>query len=244
VSRLKSPSGEETFSGKTVPKKKNEVIKPAFDILKAYDVLFERWGEQHWWPADSQLEIVAGALLAQATSWNNAKTAVAGLKSLGLLADTAPSLDSLIDLPAEVLEQAVRSSGYFRQKADRLRRLLIFLRDNLGPPPWDPHPSRAMFLRSALLGVKGLGPETVDSILLYGFGFPVFVVDAYTRRVMARHGMIGEKTSYDEIRLMFENALPKRSGIYNEYHALIVRLGKEHCRRDPCCDGCPLDRKG
>lgn len=206
--------------------------------------MYERWGPQHWWPGDSQLEIVTGALLAQATNWNNAKAAVTNLKSTDLLVDTGESLDALIDLPAETLEQAIKPSGYFRQKGDRLRRLLRYLRDNLGPPPWEIHPSRAMPLRSGLLVIKGLGPETVDSILLYGFGLSVFVVDAYTRRILARHGMIGEKTSYEEIRLMFENALPKRSSIFNEYHALIVRLGKEHCRSTPCCDGCPLDARG
>jgi endonuclease-3 related protein len=219
-------------------KKDREVS--SLDLGEAYYRLLERWGPQGWWPALSQTEIVAGALLAQATNWKNAARAVANLKSRGFLEDSPESIKALLELPGKELEELIRPSVYFKQKAKRLSHLMSFLSDNLGSAPWKiPGPELAGW-RKRLLGLKGLGPETVDSILLYGFDLPVFVVDAYTRRMLARHGMIDGKASYDEIRLMFENALPPRSEIYNEYHALIVRLGKEHCRRSACCTGCPL----
>lgn len=211
-----------------------------FDLGRAYEKLFERWGPQGWWPADTQTEIIAGALLAQATSWKNAAAAVAGLKTRGVLEDSSESLQGLLELPQEELEELIRPSGYFRQKAGRLRRLATFLADNLGPPPWKIPGAQVMLWRERLLELSGLGPETVDSVLLYGFDLPCFVVDAYTRRLLLRHGMITDQTSYEEIRFMFEDALPRRSEIYNEYHALIVRLGKEHCRRSARCTDCPL----
>lgn len=210
------------------------------DLSKAYEKLFTRWGSQGWWPADTQTEIVAGAVLAQATSWKNAARAVANLKFRGLLEDTCDSLHAFLELPLPELAEAIRPSGYFRQKSGRLHRLMRFLADNLGSPPWKIPTSQASQWRERLLNLNGLGPETVDSILLYGFDLPCFVVDAYTRRMLLRHGMISDQTSYEEIRFMFEDALPRRSEIYNEYHALIVRLGKEHCRRSARCTDCPL----
>jgi len=214
--------------------------KPPFDIGEGYRRLFERWGAQHWWPGDTQVEIVAGALLAQATSWRNAELAVRNLKLRGVLEDSARSFRALLGLPVQELEEAVRPARYFRQKAARLHRLMRFLGETMGEPPWKINAEERMLWRGRLLELKGLGPETVDSILLYGFGVPVFVVDAYTRRMLQRHGMITERTSYEEIRALFERALPERSEIYNEYHALIVRLGKEHCRSSARCAGCPL----
>ncbi|TKJ43487.1 endonuclease [candidate division TA06 bacterium B3_TA06] len=211
-----------------------------FDLGRAYEKLFERWGPQGWWPADTQTEIIAGALLAQATNWKNVAQAVANLKSRRLLEDSSDSLHALLELPLPELAEAIRPSGYFRQKSKRLHRLMGFLADNLGSPPWKIPGSQVMLWRERLLELNGLGPETVDSILLYGFDLPCFVVDAYTRRLLLRHGMITDQTSYEEIRFMFEDALPRRSEIYNEYHALIVRLGKEHCRRSARCTDCPL----
>ncbi|MBN2380556.1 hypothetical protein JXM67_12215 [candidate division WOR-3 bacterium] len=178
--------------------------------------------------------------MTQATNWNNAASAVANLKQTGLLEDSRDSFRALLELGQAELEERIRSSGYFRQKAARLRRLIEFLDKNLGPPPWRISPEETSTWRTRLLGIKGLGPETVDSILLYGFGLPCFVVDAYTRRILTRHEMIEANALYDDIRLMFEKAFPERSDVYNEYHALIVRLGKEHCRSDPCCTNCPL----
>jgi endonuclease-3 related protein len=228
------------MSPATTPLKKDIVELLSFDLNGVYYKLFDRWGPQGWWPAESQTEIVAGALLAQATSWKNAARAVANLKSRGFLEDSNESLKGLLELPGKELEELLRPSVYFKQKGKRLCHLMKFLLDNLGSAPWKIPYSGLADWRKCFLELKGLGPETVDSILLYGFDLPVFVVDAYTRRMLARHGMIDEKASYDEIRLMFESTIPRRSEIYNEYHALIVRLGKEHCRSSASCTGCPL----
>ena len=222
------------------PLKKDRVELPSLDLGEAYYRLFERWGPQGWWPAESQTEIIVGALLAQATSWKNAARAVANLKSRGFLEDSPESIKGLLELPGKELEELIRPSVYFKQKRERLFHLMRFLLDNLGSAPWKIPASGLADWRKRLLELRGLGPETVDSILLYGFDLPCFVVDAYTRRMLTRHGMIDEKASYDEIRLMFESVLPRRSEIYNEYHALIVRLGKEYCRRSARCTGCPL----
>jgi len=217
-------------------------IETPFEIYTGFEILFKRWGARHWWPGDSQLEIVAGALLAQATNWQNARKAVSNLKEAGLLADTVDSFRKMCRIRKEKLEILLRPSGYYRQKAKRLKALMDFLGKELGSPPWEIPVADTKAWRNKLLGLNGLGPETVDSILLYGFNLPCFVIDAYTRRILARHGMCEEKTSYDELQEIFTKNLPERSELYNEYHALIVRLGKEYCRSNPSCDGCPLAR--
>ncbi len=217
---------------------------PRLNLSETYEKLLKHWGPQGWWPGQSQVEIIAGAVLAQATSWENASAAVANLKSAGFLEDTEASVGSLLKLPLPDLARLVRSSGYYNQKAARLKSVLTFLQTNLGSPPWSIPQSKMIDWRNRLLSLKGLGPETADSILLYGFCCPVFVVDAYTRRMLTRHGMINPKTGYDDICKMFAETIPARSEIYNEYHALIVKLGKEHCRSVPCCDGCPLGPRG
>jgi len=223
-----------------MPKVNYQVRQSPFELQSAYKILLDKWGHQNWWPGDSQLEIIVGALLAQVTNWKNAALAVANLKTKGFLDDSIQSFQNLLELDDAELEKLIRPSGYFRQKSRRLKRLIKFLSAKLALPPWKIPVSDMEAWRKELLNIKGLGPETVDSILLYGFNLPVFVVDAYTRRILFRHRIIDEKATYEEIRKLFENNLPKRSSIYNEYHALIVRLGKEHCRTAPYCCGCPL----
>ncbi|MBD3287139.1 endonuclease III domain-containing protein [candidate division WOR-3 bacterium] len=215
-------------------------MKKPFDINRGYEILFREWGPQHWWPGEGQVEIVVGALLAQSTNWRNAAKAVEHLKQAGLLEDSKESFGRLVRIPADELEGLIKPSGYFRQKAARLKRLTGFLAQTSGTPPWAIPETETLDWREKLLQINGLGPETVDSILLYGFGLPCFVVDAYTLRILVRHGMCSGKTTYEDIRSMFERELPERSEVYNEYHALIVRLGKEHCRSNPRCSGCPL----
>lgn len=217
-----------------------KAIKPEINLVSAYDRLFERWGPQGWWPGESEFEIIVGALLAQATSWRNAALALNNLGSAGLLEPCNESPERIARLPDHELEKLIKPSGYFRQKTQRLKALLDFLSSNLGDMPWKIEPSRTPEWREKFLSIKGLGPETVDSILLYGFGLPVFVVDAYTRRVLSRHGMIEASASYGEIQSLFSKSIRARSDIYNEYHALLVRLGKEHCRSSASCAGCPL----
>lgn len=200
-----------------------------------FDRLLAAYGPQHWWPAETPFEVLIGAVLVQNASWENVKRAIDNLRREDLLEPRA-----LYGLSVEELEQMIRPAGYFRIKARRLRNLLAFLvkryRGSL----------EAMFrtpmaeLRRRLLQVHGIGPETADSILLYAGGLPTFVVDAYTHRVFARHGWIGFDADYYQLKDLFEGSLPHDAELFNEYHALLVRVGKEHCRKRPRCAGCPL----
>lgn len=204
-------------------------------LTEVYDRLYAAYGPQHWWPADSPFEVLIGAVLVQNTSWQNVKKAIDNLRREDLLEPRA-----LYGLAVEELEEKIRPAGYFRIKARRLRNLLAFLvkryRGSLD----------AMFrtglpgLREQLLGIHGIGPETADSILLYAGGLPTFVVDTYTHRVFARHGWIGFDADYYQIKDHFESGLAQDARLFNEYHALLVHMGKEHCRKTPQCKGCPL----
>ena len=201
-----------------------------------YHILFNHFGPQHWWPGDSPFEVMVGALLTQNTNWSNVSRAISNLKKNNLL-----SFDALEALPVEVLAKLIRPSGYYNIKAARLKNLLAFIKKNGGN-------LESLFneettkLRERLLAVKGIGPETADSILLYAAQKPVFVVDAYTHRILVRHGLISEEATYHEIQDLFINSLPEDILLYNEYHALLVRLGKEFCKKsNPQCNGCPLE---
>jgi len=203
--------------------------------MEIYDRLFAAYGPQNWWPADSPFEVLIGAVLVQNTSWENVKKAIDTLRCEDLLEPRA-----LYGLPVEELEEKIRPAGYFRVKARRLRHLLAFLVNRYGGS------LEAMFrtglpeLREQLLAVHGIGPETADSILLYAGALPAFVVDTYTHRVFARHGWIGFDADYYQLKEHFESGLPTDARLFNEYHALLVRVGKVHCRKTPKCQGCPL----
>jgi endonuclease-3 related protein len=201
-----------------------------------YDALFRAHGAQRWWPGRTRFEVIVGAILTQNTSWSNVERAIAELRREKLL-----SVDGIEQVPLTRLSRLIRSSGYFRQKARKLKAFVEFLRkqyhgslDKLFAAPTE-------ILRKQLLGVHGIGPETADSILLYAGKHPVFVVDAYTRRILERHHLANGKESYEDIRRLFERSLPLRSSLFNEYHALIVHTGKHFCRkRAPGCEQCPL----
>ena len=200
-----------------------------------YRRLFRAFGPQHWWPGDTKLEIAVGAILTQNTTWGNVEKAIAVLKSRRLL-----SLKRLARLSPVELAPLVHSAGFFNFKAARLAEFLQWLEALGGFPGLRRIPTRT--LRPMLLERNGVGPETADSILLYALGRPVFVVDAYTRRILSRYGLIVGDEPYEHLRLMFESSLPHGSKLYNEYHALLVRLAKENCRSRPACDSCPLAR--
>ena len=194
-----------------------------------------RFGPQHWWPARTRFEVVVGAILTQNTAWSNVEHALAALRSLRLLTPAR-----LAGLPLRRLAELIRPSGYFRVKALRLRAFLRYLRRRyhgslnlMSRAPLDP-------LRGELLAVPGIGPETADSILLYALGRPVFVVDAYTRRVLSRHRLLPHEADYEEARAFFERHLPSDPRLFNEYHALLVAVGKQYCRSHPYCEECPL----
>lgn len=207
-----------------------------------YRRLFRAFGPQHWWPGETPFEVAVGAILAQNTAWSNASAAVQALKRCRLL-----DPKRLERIPQRRLAAVIRPSGYFNQKAKRLKVFVRWLNSRYGGSmnrlravPADP-------LRAELLSLWGIGPETADSILLYALEKPVFVVDAYTKRILARHGLVPWDASYDEIQKQF-HSMPgqgrNRVAGYNEYHALIVETGKRLCRARPDCPSCPLRRVG
>jgi endonuclease-3 related protein len=205
---------------------------------RIYGQLYDFFGPQRWWPGESTEEIIIGAILTQNTNWSNVERAIHNLKR-----ENALSLKKIFSLSPHSLSEMIRPSGYYNIKEKRLRAVAdYFVRrcdsrfDMLNNIPLDA-------LRSELLSVYGVGPETADSILLYALSRPVFVVDAYTRRIGVRHGLFPKNVTYEFIRNIFESSLEKKVPLFNEYHALIVRLGKDYCRSVRRCDSCPLNDK-
>ncbi|MBS3779879.1 MAG: endonuclease III domain-containing protein [Desulfovermiculus sp.] len=193
-------------------------------------------GPSHWWPAESSFEICLGAVLTQNTNWINASRAIAALREGDLL--SPQRLDGLTE---NELAELIRPAGYFRVKAKRLKALLAFLQHEADYDLTSLSSRPQEELRPKLLAVKGIGPETADSILLYALGFPVFVVDAYTARIMHRHAFVPEEVGYAELQEVFSQSLPQDAELFNEYHALLVRVGKSWCKKSsPLCTDCPL----
>ena len=206
-------------------------------IRKFYQALHKKFGPQGWWPAETALECILGAVLTQSTSWKNVEKAIDNLKRENLI-----SIERLNLINADELAMLIRPSGYYNQKAIKIKNLISFLVDEFSGSLDNMFATERSQLRKKLLSIKGIGPETADSIMLYAGGMPVFVVDAYTWRVLYRHGLAPEVTSYGEMQEIFTDSLTEDAGVFNEYHALLVRLAKEHCKkRDPVCSGCPLE---
>lgn len=241
-------------------------------IRRFYRILFRAWGRQHWWPAQSRFEVIAGAYLTQNTAWTNVERALSALRAAGVL-----SVEGIRNVPLPELEKLIRSAGYFRQKARRLKTFIEFLDARYGGSLDRMFAQPTESLREQLLALNGVGPETADSILLYAGNHPVFVVDAYTRRIVARHEILPEDAPYEEIRAVFEKALrahicqqqadvghprtlkprgschePSRMStaqrtplaqVFNEMHGLIVGVGKNYCLKSKArCEECPLGK--
>jgi endonuclease III related protein len=205
-------------------------------LLDIYRRLLSRHGPQGWWPGETPFEVVVGAILTQSTAWSNVERAIANLKSAGVLSPAG-----LHSLPTDELAQLVRPSGYFNQKARKLKAFMAVLMAEYGGSPERLWSLPAGELRERLLVVHGVGPETADSICLYAAGKPCFVVDAYTRRVFSRLGLVEPSVAYEELRSLFTGNLPVDPSLFNEYHALVVRQGKDVCRkRAPLCGECCL----
>jgi endonuclease-3 related protein len=205
-------------------------------IFEIYEILFEHFGPQDWWPGDSAFEIMVGAVLTQNTNWTNVSKAIDNLKIENLL-----SFEKLHELEVELLAEKIRPAGYFNLKAKRLKNLLDFIDEEYDGSLEEMFAEDIICLREKILTVKGIGPETADSILLYAGHKPVFVVDAYTHRIFSRHSIIAEDEGYYEIQEYFSLSLPEDVKLFNEYHALIVQLGKEFCKKSkPLCNQCPL----
>ncbi len=205
-------------------------------LRRVYRRLLAAFGHAAWWPGESPFEVCVGAILVQNTAWTNVERTLDSLRSRGLL-----SFAALHRLSPSRLAPLLRSSGTFRVKAVRLRAFLRFVASEYGgrvEAMRDEAPAR---LREKLLSVRGVGPETADSIALYAAGHPVFVVDAYTRRIFSRLGLLRGEETYAAVQRLFEDALPRDAALFNDYHAQIIRLGKDVCRARPRCPECPLD---
>jgi len=210
--------------------------KEAQALQTAFQLMFRHFGPCHWWPAETPWEVMVGAILTQNTAWKNVTRAIQCLKERQALDSQA-----IIHLPQEELAQIIRPAGYFKQKAKKLKALAEFLHRHYGGSIEAMSQEPISTLRPKLLSVFGIGPETADSILLYALQKPIFVVDAYTRRIGSRHGFFPENYTYHQIQEFFTRRLPQEVAYYNEYHALIVYTGKTYCRRQPRCSGCPLE---
>jgi endonuclease-3 related protein len=193
-------------------------------LLDVYERLHERYGAQDWWPGDGPFEVIVGAILTQAAAWTNVEKALANLKAAGVL-----SPEGVASTPEEELASLVRPSGYYNAKARKLKAFVKLLDRQFGGDLDQMLDCPAEVLRERLLRTHGIGPETADSILLYAAGRPVFVIDAYTRRVFTRLGVAPGRDTYEAWQELFMGSFPAESRLFNEYHALIVRLGKEHC---------------
>ncbi len=204
-------------------------------LLEIYRRLYALNGPQHWWPGESSFEVVVGAILTQAAAWSNVEKAIANLRNEGLL-----NPQGLLSMPVDRLSQLVYPSGYFNAKARKLKAFVEHLHLVYGGELDRLFAQPVADLRRDLLSIHGIGPETADSIILYAAAKPSFVVDAYTGRILSRLGLVAADASYDQVQALFMAHLPAEAALFNEYHALLVRLGKETCRRRPLCAACPL----
>ncbi|MGV8074255.1 MAG: endonuclease III domain-containing protein [Syntrophobacteraceae bacterium] len=211
-------------------RRRKELLENVFERLSGF------FGPQHWWPAETPFEVIVGAILTQNTAWKNVEQSISALRNRGLL-----DLRALDAVDQSELALLIRSSGYYNQKAKKLKTFCSHIDTN-----WDGDLAQFLSqdmdaLRFELLGIRGIGPETADSIVLYAAEQPSFVIDTYTFRVFSRHGWIAEDLNYDELREFFMDSLDPDLHTFQEYHALLVRTGHHYCRRKPLCESCPLN---
>ena len=209
---------------------------PSGDLMRYYEAMAAALGPMRWWPAQTPFEVIVGAILTQSTAWGNVERAIANLRAARLLTPSA-----MLRVRTQRLAELVRPSGYFRQKAIKLKAFVRFLQTGYGGSLKRMFRTPTSELRKKLLAVHGIGPETADSIMLYAGNHPVFVVDAYTHRIFGRHGITDGKPDYEKVRALIETSIPPRPELFNEFHALIVNTGKNWCRKKtPRCEECPL----
>ncbi len=205
-------------------------------LQEIYDRLYQFYGPQNWWPAESRIEMLVGAVLTQNTNWQNVRKAIDALRTEGLL-----SFEALSSISVDTLSLFIKSSGYYNLKAKRLKNLLQMIEDEYGGCLDDLLENEPHSARESLLSVKGIGPETADSILLYAGGHPLFVVDTYTHRIFSRHNLVPDDCDYQSLQDLFMDNLPHDSQLFNEYHALVVKTAKQFCKKNkPLCEKCPL----
>jgi endonuclease III related protein len=204
-------------------------------LMDYYAALYAKFGHRNWWPADSPFEVCVGAILTQNTAWKNVAKAISSLKQ-------ASALDPFViyRMPVEELPQLIRPAGYYNVKAVRLRNFISLIVEKHGGDLSSLFSVPLESLREELLSINGIGKETADSIILYAAGKPIFVVDAYTKRVLERHKIIAEKADYDSIQRLFHAQLPRDVALFNDFHAQIVAVGHNYCKKQPLCEICPL----
>jgi endonuclease-3 related protein len=205
-------------------------------LLDIYNTLYKAFGPQHWWPGETPFEVAVGAILTQNTNWGNVEKAISNLKN-------SKALDAKVmhQMPHKELASLIKPAGYFNIKAKRLKHFLAFLANHYKSRVERMQREDINALRHQLLEVNGIGPETADSILLYALDKPVFVIDAYTKRVLVRHKLATEKATYHELQELFHNNLTANVQLFNEFHALFVMVGKHYCKPKPRCEECPLE---
>jgi endonuclease-3 related protein len=216
----------------------DEIVAPPTGeiLMEIYNLLFTAFGPQNWWPADTDLEMMIGAILTQNTSWSNVEKAIQNLKGKDLI-----SIKGLSDLPTPMLAEYIRPAGYYNLKARRLKNLISLIENKHDGDLKGLFSLHTERIRKELLSVKGIGLETADSMILYGARRALFVVDTYSHRILSRHGLIEEGAGYFEVQTLFMDTLPHDVELFKEFHALLVKTGKGFCRRKPLCPSCPLE---
>jgi endonuclease III related protein len=210
-------------------------MRQARDLMRIYELLNDHFGDLNWWPGETPFEVIVGAILTQNTAWRNVEIAIANLQAAEVL-----NPEDLLRAEDNTLAGLIRPSGYYNIKTQRLKAFVRFLHEEFGGSLERMFAEETDILREQLLRVKGIGAETADSILLYAGTKPAFVVDAYTQRILRRHGLVREDADYGQVRALFMKQLPSNVPLYNQYHALLVNTGKYFCLKIPRCDNCPL----
>ncbi len=204
-------------------------------LLNIFETLLSAFGKRHWWPGDSPLEVIVGAILTQNTAWRNVEKAIGNIKDRGVL-----DMRALAELEEEVLAEIIRPAGFYRLKSKRLKAFIDGFHSRFDGIVENARGRETQELRNYLLSINGIGPETADSILLYALDYPVFVVDAYTKRFLKNHGLYEGDYDYHKVQDFFMAHLPHDTYIFNEFHALIVCLCQRYCKKTPDCSACPL----
>jgi endonuclease III related protein len=204
-------------------------------LMDYYRAMLAHFGPRDWWPADSAFEVCVGAVLTQNTAWRNAAKAITNLKEASCM-----DPESIHSMPQDRLSELIRPAGYFNVKAKRLKNLIRHIVEDHGSDLNSMFSDDLDTLRESLLSINGVGYETADSIILYAARRPVFVIDAYTKRILVRHGFAGEKVDYHAMQQLFHSHIPPDTELYNDFHAQIVGVGHRYCKRKPLCDECPL----
>lgn len=204
-------------------------------LLNGFDLMLESFGPRHWWPGETPFEVMVGAILTQNTNWKNVERAISNLKSANVLTP-----HKLNKLGHAELSNLIKPAGYFRVKSVRLKNFIKYFVEKYDGDVSAMAEVDLPMLREELLSVNGIGPETADSILLYALNKPIFVVDAYTKRILLRHSLCAEEDLYHDIQSIFMDGLSEDINLFNEYHALIVETGKNFCKKTPLCGQCPL----